>query len=152
MQDGLGRRTTPSLCATAVWNCLAALLLFYFNFHKIIISIQSGDRGYPLKPWFLMPIAHPQTVEEAHYNTVLACVRSVVECTIGILKGRWRCLDASGQRLIYEPGKVCKIILACCFLHNICLSHGLEMAEGGMHLDVPVNPPPLPQTHMSLCS
>ena len=43
-----------------------------------------------------------------------------------MLKGRWRCLDASGGRLLYDPEKVCQIILACCVLHNICLSHGIE--------------------------
>src|SRR4029434_10082474 len=29
-------------------------------------------------------------------------------------------------RELYDPEKVCQIILACCLLHNICLSHGIE--------------------------
>src|SRR4029434_8255145 len=27
---------------------------------------------------------------------------------------------------VYDPEKVCQIILACCVLHNICLNHGIE--------------------------
>ncbi len=73
-----------------------------------------------------------------------ACARSVVERTIGLLKGRWRCLDASGGRLLYDPGKVCQIILACCVLHNICLSYGVGLPEEEMRMDVPEDPPPLP--------
>ncbi|XP_042565818.1 putative nuclease HARBI1 [Clupea harengus] len=49
-----------------------------------------------------------------------------------MLKGRWRCLDASGGRLLYDPEKVYQISLACCVLHNICLSHGIELREDEM--------------------
>src|SRR4029434_11328929 len=52
-----------------------------------------------------------------------------------MLKGRWRCLDAQGGRLLYDPEKVCQIILACCVLHNICVSHGIELGENEMRMD-----------------
>ncbi|KAL1256529.1 hypothetical protein QQF64_012074 [Cirrhinus molitorella] len=52
-----------------------------------------GDRGYPLKPWLLTPIAHPQTAEEVHYNTVHARARSVVE----------RTRNAEGKGLLLPP-------------------------------------------------
>ena len=58
-----------------------------------------------------------------------------------MLKGRWRCLDASGGRLLYDPEKVCQIILACCVLHNICLSHGIELGEDEMRMDQDDHPP-----------
>ncbi|XP_062393836.1 putative nuclease HARBI1 [Sardina pilchardus] len=60
-----------------------------------------------------------------------------------MLKGRWRSLDASGGKLLYEPSKVCQIILACCVLHNISQSHGIEMREEEMRMD-PGDHPPLP--------
>src|SRR4029434_5334961 len=58
-----------------------------------------------------------------------------------MLKGRWRCLDASGARLLYDPEKVCQIILAYCVLHNICLSHGIELGEDEMRMDQDDHPP-----------
>src|SRR4029434_10261125 len=62
---------------------------------------------------------------------------------IGMLKGRWRCLDASGGRLLYDPKKVCQVILACCVLHNICVSRGIEVPEEEMRMD-PDDHPPIP--------
>ncbi|KAJ8341921.1 hypothetical protein SKAU_G00342120 [Synaphobranchus kaupii] len=85
-----------------------------------------GDRGYPLKMWLLTPFANPRTAEELRYNLAHGRTRSVVEHTIG-LKGRWRCLDASGGKLLYKPEKVTRIILACGVLHNITLRHGIAM-------------------------
>lgn len=39
-----------------------------------------------------------------------------------------------------SKARCAKITLDCCILHNICLSHGLEMSEGEMHMDVSVDP------------
>ena len=44
---------------------------------------------------------------------------TVVERTIGLLKGRWRCLDSTGGTLSYKPEKVCTIVRACAVLHNV---------------------------------
>lgn len=56
-----------------------------------------------------------------HYNEFHACAGSVVEHAIGLLKWRCRALDASGDRLLYHPAKVYKIIWACGVLHNVAL-------------------------------
>ena len=40
----------------------------------------------------------------------------MVERTIGLLKGRWRCLDATGGKLSYKPDKVCQIVRVCAVL------------------------------------
>ncbi|KAK0145349.1 putative nuclease HARBI1 [Merluccius polli] len=88
-----------------------------------------GDRGYPLKPWLMTPVANPRTPQEQHYNRVHARSRSVVERAIGLLKGRWLCLSSAGGALQYKPEKVCHIILACCVLHNLAIRHGVPLQE-----------------------
>lgn len=40
------------------------------------------------------------------------------------------CLDAAGGKLLYAPEKVCKIILACCVLHNLAMMHGIPPPPG----------------------
>lgn len=59
----------------------------------------AGDSGYPLKQWLLTPFPNPQSAEERNYNVRHSQARAVVERTIGLLKGRWRCLDATGGKL-----------------------------------------------------
>uniref|UniRef100_A0A9J8BH65 Putative nuclease HARBI1 n=1 Tax=Cyprinus carpio carpio TaxID=630221 RepID=A0A9J8BH65_CYPCA len=63
-----------------------------------------GDSGYPLRRWLLTPFSNPQSAEEVRFNDTHTRARSVVERAIG-LKCRWRCLDASGGRLLYQPKK-----------------------------------------------
>uniref|UniRef100_A0A8C8EIV6 DDE Tnp4 domain-containing protein n=1 Tax=Oncorhynchus tshawytscha TaxID=74940 RepID=A0A8C8EIV6_ONCTS len=55
------------------------------------------DRGYQLKMWLLTPFADPLTAEET--------TRSVEERTIGLLRSRWPCRDASGGKFLYKPEK-----------------------------------------------
>ena len=79
----------------------------------------AGDSGYPLKPWLLTPFQVPQSAQEQLYNVRHSQARAVVERAIGLLKGRWRCLDATGGKLCYTPAKVCNIVRACAVLHNM---------------------------------
>uniref|UniRef100_A0A9J8DJ69 Putative nuclease HARBI1 n=1 Tax=Cyprinus carpio carpio TaxID=630221 RepID=A0A9J8DJ69_CYPCA len=62
-----------------------------------------GDSGYPLR--LLTPFSNLQSAKEVRFNDTHARARSVVERAIGLLKCRWRCLDASGGRLLYQPKK-----------------------------------------------
>ena len=62
--------------------------------------------------------AAPGSPEE-HYTKLHCSVCNSVERTIGILKGRWRCLLLH-RVLHYEPDMVTKIINTCCVLHNMC--------------------------------
>ncbi|KAF1376263.1 hypothetical protein PFLUV_G00209030 [Perca fluviatilis] len=94
-----------------------------------------GDSGYPLRCWLLTPFSNPQSAEEMRYNEVHSHARSVVERAIGLLKCRWRALDASGGRLLYHPAKVCAMIRACGVLHNVALRTGIPLPP-----DLP--PPP----------
>ena len=50
----------------------------------------------------------------------------MVECAFGILKSRWRILDAIEERNIAE---VSKIIVAFAVLHNFCILAGDEWDE-----------------------
>ncbi|KAJ8010064.1 hypothetical protein DPEC_G00071100 [Dallia pectoralis] len=46
-----------------------------------------------------------ESAEERHYNMCHSQACAIVEHTIGLFKGRWRCLDSSGGRLMYTPEK-----------------------------------------------
>uniref|UniRef100_A0A672HG15 Putative nuclease HARBI1 n=1 Tax=Salarias fasciatus TaxID=181472 RepID=A0A672HG15_SALFA len=107
-----------------------------FNISKLLSGlsvlyyvISTGDRGYPLKPWLMTPVANPSTPQEQHYNRAHARSRAVVDHAVGLLKGRWLCLSNVGGILKYEPKKVCQIILACCVLHNLAIKRGVPLQE-----------------------
>ncbi|TWW66911.1 hypothetical protein D4764_20G0009430 [Takifugu flavidus] len=63
----------------------------------LILDLCVGDRGYALAPWLLTPLTNPQTPQEILFNQMHARSRSTIERTIGILKGRWMCLDTEPQ-------------------------------------------------------
>ncbi|KAJ8348787.1 hypothetical protein SKAU_G00273760 [Synaphobranchus kaupii] len=105
---------------------------FILRHSRVGLRLEAGESG---DGWLL--------AEELRYNLAHGRTRSVVERTIGLLKGRWRCLDASGGKLLYKPEKVTRIILACGVLHNIALRHGIGMdVEIRMDPQEPPNPPP----------
>ncbi|XP_071477601.1 putative nuclease HARBI1 [Diadema antillarum] len=89
-----------------------------------------GDSGYGLQPWLLTPILRPQSAAEERYNNSLTSTRTCVERAFGLLKARFRCLDRSGGVLCYSPERVCKIILSCCVLHNMCVNRQLPLPDG----------------------
>ncbi len=71
------------------------------------------------------------TAAEKRYNDAHAKTRNTIERTFGVLKSRMRCIDKSGGALQYSPSKVCKIIIACAILNNICRLNGMEMNDDG---------------------
>ncbi|XP_061074477.1 putative nuclease HARBI1 isoform X2 [Conger conger] len=102
-----------------------------------------GDSGYPLKQWLLTPFPNPQSAEERNYNMRHSQARAVVERTIGLFKGRWRCLDATGGKLLYKPEKVCHIVMACAVLHNVAQLRNVAIApDADGHADPEPNPYP----------
>ena len=89
-----------------------------------------GDSGYPLKAWLMTPISEPHSAAEKKFNKAHRKTRCIVERSFGILKSRWRILDHTGGTLCYKPAKVCKIILTCMILHNICRRNGTPLIDG----------------------
>ena len=74
------------------------------------------DNGYLAWPTTVPPIKTTNSRIEIRFSSWLESMRKDVECTFGILKGRWRILK-TGIRL---SGVECadKIFLTCCALHN----------------------------------
>lgn len=85
-----------------------------------------GDSGYPLEPWLLTPYLSPSSPAEEVFNQKHVKCRNIIERCFGVLKSRFRAIDQSGGILCYTPDKVCKIVIACAILHNICIKHRLK--------------------------
>lgn len=93
-----------------------------------VLYFAVGDGGYPQQPWLMTPI-NPTTVAQQNYNHAHIQTRGVIERTFGVLKSRMRCLDRTGGALAYTPEKVCKIVVACCIVHNIAIRHGIPLED-----------------------
>ena len=77
----------------------------------------------------MTPIQHPLDEDEERYNIAHKRTRQCVERSFGLLKQRFRCLHRDGGSLTFEPGKCCKIVVACMVLHNICVNAQLPLDE-----------------------
>ncbi|KAK3193524.1 hypothetical protein Dsin_024834 [Dipteronia sinensis] len=93
------------------------------------------DAGYPNGEGFLTPYrgqryhlndwALPPNTPQEFFNMKHSSARNVIERAFGLLKGRWTILRGRS----YYPVKIqCRIILACCLLHNL------------IRREMPVNP------------
>lgn len=80
-----------------------------------------GDSAYPALNWLVTPFKDNGclTEEQKIFNFKLSSTRMVIEHAFGLLKGRFR-------RLLHISNfdvNICKkIIMACCILHNICIT------------------------------
>ncbi|XP_052772677.1 uncharacterized protein LOC128211697 [Mya arenaria] len=83
-----------------------------------------GDSGYPAKRWLLTPYLAPQNATVEGYNRSHKITRALVERSIGQLKKRFGVLHGE---INLEPHKVCKVIVACCVLHNICKERAIPI-------------------------
>ncbi|KAL3762008.1 hypothetical protein ACHAWU_002104 [Discostella pseudostelligera] len=74
------------------------------------------DNGYHDWSVTVPPISRTNVIREIRWSKWVESMRKDVECTFGILKGRWRILKC-GVR-VHGIDKVDLIWLTCCALHN----------------------------------
>jgi hypothetical protein len=77
------------------------------------------DNGYLNWPVTMPPFKTSSNRDEVRWSQWLESMRKDVECTFGILKGRWRILK-SGIRL-HGVDSADKVWLTCCALHNMLI-------------------------------
>lgn len=86
------------------------------------------DNGYiPAWSTTIAPIKYPANVGEMRWSKWLESMRKDVECTFGILKGRFRILKSGIRVVTFEA--VNHIWKTCCALHNMLLDVD-GLAEG----------------------
>ena len=71
----------------------------------------ADDSGYPLKRSLLTPIPNPQSTEERTYNLRHNQARTFVECTIGLLKGRWNTIAMSVYAVLHNVAQLKDVAL-----------------------------------------
>lgn len=104
-----------------------------------------GDGGYPsidrpirvVTPYKL-PLQGP--VEE-RFNRCHSRGRIVIERAFGMMKARWRRTLFSALEV--KVGFCTQVVIACAFLHNVCLSNGDVLEPDDAQDAEPPLPPPL---------
>ncbi|XP_036141516.1 protein ANTAGONIST OF LIKE HETEROCHROMATIN PROTEIN 1 isoform X2 [Monomorium pharaonis] len=88
----------------------------YFSNNTHIIA----DSAYILQKHVMIPYKDTGhlTDKEIRYNKLLSSTRMIVERSIGLLKGRWRCLL---DKLPMPRTDLIPYYIISCVLHNICL-------------------------------
>ncbi len=64
----------------------------------------------------------PSNSKQENYNRAHCATRNSIERAFGVLKMRFRRLDKTAGKLMFEPSRACKIITSCFILHNISRS------------------------------
>lgn len=82
-------------------------------------AVLLGDSGYWNDDFLITPLLNPQTEQEQRFNNAHKKTRNLVECTIGILKQRFRCLLRTLQ---VQPTFAANIFRCCSVLHNISIN------------------------------
>jgi hypothetical protein len=80
-----------------------------------------GDKAYPCLPQLITQFRNNGhlNANERNFDYRLSVVRSCIERAFALLKKRCRCLkDNLDVRCI---DWLCKYIMACCVIHNICI-------------------------------
>ena len=77
------------------------------------------DNGYLAWSCTVPPMKSTDYQDEIYFSQWLESVRKDVECTFGILKGRWRILK--GRIRLHGTAAADKVWATCCALHNMLL-------------------------------
>jgi hypothetical protein len=99
-----------------------------YDEHGVLRMCEGGyiivDGGYQNLPCFVDPLHEANGHKEVHWSEFLESVRKDVECTFGILKGRFRILRNGLQ---YDRDVSTNIVKTCSILHNMLLAYdGLD--------------------------
>lgn len=88
---------------------------FYNNVHLL------GDKAYPCLPELMTPYKDNGflTENQKNFNYLLSSASTIERC-FGLLQTRFRCLKDILAITRIDWG--CKYIMACCILHNICIT------------------------------
>uniref|UniRef100_A0A915LAY2 DDE Tnp4 domain-containing protein n=1 Tax=Romanomermis culicivorax TaxID=13658 RepID=A0A915LAY2_ROMCU len=78
-------------------------------------AILLADSGYGNSEYILTPLANPILNSEQAFNPAHKKKHRLIECAIGVLKQRFRCL---GGKLIMKPEKAAEFVKCCTILHN----------------------------------
>lgn len=87
-----------------------------------------ADAAYPLKHWLMTPYKDNGhlTSQQKKFNKALSSGRQCVERAIGHLKGRFRRLQKVYCKHVQD---ICKLTIACCILHNLCIICADELED-----------------------
>lgn len=79
-----------------------------------------GDAAYPIREYLLTPYRHVGniTAKQRRYNIKHAQTRVKIENAFGLLKTRFRQLMRMD---FFTVERMCKFVMACCVLHNMCI-------------------------------
>jgi hypothetical protein len=115
-------------------------LVSYNNNKNIVQTTYTGeyvivDNGY--LPWSctVPPFSMTNKIDETRWLKGIESMRNDIECTFGILKGRWRILK-SGVR-ISSVVNIDKVWFTCCALHNWLLE--IDRLNGQWRGGVPLS-------------
>lgn len=78
------------------------------------------DNGYHKWSILMNPIWSPSRAAQKEWSANVESFRKDVECTFGILKGRWQILKV-GLRM-HDPAVISQVWKTCCALHNMLLT------------------------------
>lgn len=73
-----------------IWGCSIISEFFEETFDETWEYCMLGDSGYPLQPWLITPFKRELNDGQKTFNKNHKRLRSLVERTIGLLKGRFR--------------------------------------------------------------
>jgi hypothetical protein len=85
-----------------------------------------GDQRYPLKEYLMRPYPTDNgrvSRQKEIFNYRLNRARRTVECALGILVAKWRCLKTESQ---VNPEHVDNVTRTVCLLHNITGKEGVN--------------------------